>query len=174
MKESVAVGGRTGADAEFVDLDRADVAHFFGGGFGLLAAACELVHEALATRSPLKGAGPEVTLKVALTLAPGATGLSEGLRRFCGAGDDGGPLLAGHGDAQLDARRGRVGGVGEGYGGVLRGARGEGLEPGRSGRCGGRRKAEPRHAIPAATTLACTSWSVASVGNVPAAVIAPS
>src|SRR5580693_10813605 len=32
------------------------------------------VHEALATRSPLKAAGPEVTLKVALTLAPGATG----------------------------------------------------------------------------------------------------
>src|ERR1700677_2398393 len=33
-----------------------------------------LVHEALPTRSPLKAAGPEVTLKVALTLAPGATG----------------------------------------------------------------------------------------------------
>src|SRR5690348_19601 len=31
------------------------------------------VHEALPTRSPLKGTGPEVTLKVALTLAPGAT-----------------------------------------------------------------------------------------------------
>src|SRR5512136_1825346 len=30
--------------------------------------------EALATRSPLKAAGAEVTLKVALTLAPGATG----------------------------------------------------------------------------------------------------
>src|SRR6476646_175433 len=34
----------------------------------------ELVHEALPTRSPLKAAGPEVTLNVALTLAPGATG----------------------------------------------------------------------------------------------------
>src|SRR4030042_4909365 len=34
----------------------------------------EFVHEALPTRSPLKAAGPEVTLKVALTLAPGATG----------------------------------------------------------------------------------------------------
>src|SRR5690348_1941045 len=33
-----------------------------------------LVQEALATRSPLYAAGPEVTLKVALTLAPGATG----------------------------------------------------------------------------------------------------
>ncbi len=34
----------------------------------------EFVHEALPTRSPLKASGPEVTLKVALTLAPGATG----------------------------------------------------------------------------------------------------
>ena len=32
------------------------------------------VHEALPIRSPLKAAGPEVTLKVAFTLAPGATG----------------------------------------------------------------------------------------------------
>src|SRR5580700_8753182 len=32
-----------------------------------------LVHWALATRSPLKAAAPEVTLNVALTLAPGAT-----------------------------------------------------------------------------------------------------
>src|SRR3954467_14549299 len=32
------------------------------------------VHWALPTRSPLKAAGPEVILKVALTLAPGATG----------------------------------------------------------------------------------------------------
>src|ERR1700722_11290615 len=31
------------------------------------------VHEALPIRSPLKGTGPEVTLKVAFTLAPGAT-----------------------------------------------------------------------------------------------------
>ena len=32
------------------------------------------VHEASATRSPLKASRPDVTLKVALTLAPGATG----------------------------------------------------------------------------------------------------
>src|ERR1039458_2719994 len=32
------------------------------------------VHEALPIRSPLKAAGPEVTRKVAVTLAPGATG----------------------------------------------------------------------------------------------------
>src|SRR5215469_3097672 len=31
------------------------------------------VHAALPIRSPLKGSGPEVTWKVALTLAPGAT-----------------------------------------------------------------------------------------------------
>src|ERR1051325_3750363 len=33
-----------------------------------------LVHWAWPTRSPLKAAGPEVTLKVALTVAAGATG----------------------------------------------------------------------------------------------------
>src|ERR1039457_5350932 len=39
-----------------------------------VSAAPLAVQEALPARSPLKGAGPEVTLKVALTLAPGATG----------------------------------------------------------------------------------------------------
>ena len=38
-----------------------------------LPACPGFVHEALPIRSPLKGSGPEVTLKVALTLAPGAT-----------------------------------------------------------------------------------------------------
>src|SRR6266567_3012527 len=38
-----------------------------------LAPCVGFTHEALPIRSPLKGAGPEVTLKVALTLAPGAT-----------------------------------------------------------------------------------------------------
>src|SRR5262249_16632706 len=32
------------------------------------------VHRTLATRSPFKTAGPELTFKVALTVAPGATG----------------------------------------------------------------------------------------------------
>src|SRR5580658_8919460 len=32
------------------------------------------VHDALPTKSPLKATGPDVTLNVALTLAPGATG----------------------------------------------------------------------------------------------------
>src|SRR5262245_18937374 len=34
----------------------------------------ELVHHALPTRSPSKGAGPEVTLNLALRLEPGARG----------------------------------------------------------------------------------------------------
>jgi hypothetical protein len=68
------VGGRTGADAELVDLDRADVPHLLGRVSRTELRAAGFVHEALPTRSPLKAAGPEVTLKVALTLAPGATG----------------------------------------------------------------------------------------------------
>src|SRR5580692_2326370 len=45
--------------------------------FSTVVSDCALppvVHRALPTRSPLKAAGPEVPLKVALTLAPGATG----------------------------------------------------------------------------------------------------
>src|SRR5690348_7352664 len=38
-----------------------------------LAPFAGFVHEALPIRSPLNAAGPEVTVKVALTLAPGAT-----------------------------------------------------------------------------------------------------
>src|SRR5258708_35523109 len=47
---------------------------FSAVGSDCVPARVGLVHEALPTRSPLKAAGPEVTLKVALTLAPGATG----------------------------------------------------------------------------------------------------
>src|SRR5258708_3342430 len=36
-----------------------------------------LVHDTVATRSPLKVVGPDVTLKVAPTLAPGATGAAK-------------------------------------------------------------------------------------------------
>src|ERR1035437_360280 len=45
--------------------------------FSAVVSDCALpfvVHEPLPTKSPLKAAGPAVTLKVALTLAPGATG----------------------------------------------------------------------------------------------------
>ena len=81
------------------------------------------VHEALPTRSPLKAAGPEVTLKVALTLAPGATGSANVFDVSVLPASNGGPLLAGHGDAQLDAHRGRTRGIRERHGGVLRGPR---------------------------------------------------
>src|ERR1035441_7991186 len=128
-----------------------------------------LVHAALATRSPLKAAGPEVTLKVALTLAPGATGSAnvvgpeaaaahpfgaEMLNLTPAAGapvvfvnvtvlfceDPGENVCSPGGLAVADA-----------------GARLSCCAP-----------------YLAATMLACTSWSVASVGKVPAAVIAPS
>src|SRR6185503_7768161 len=46
----------------------------FSAVFSDCVCPLEFVHEALATRSPLKAAGPEVTLKVALTVAPGTTG----------------------------------------------------------------------------------------------------
>src|SRR4051794_38261141 len=46
--------------------------------FSVVVSDCVLplgfVHETLPTRSPLKAAGPDVTLKLALTLAPGGTG----------------------------------------------------------------------------------------------------
>ena len=42
--------------------------------FSAIDADCPSPHVALPIRSPLNGAGPEVTLNVALTLAPGATG----------------------------------------------------------------------------------------------------
>ena len=104
------------------------------------------VHEALPTRSPLKAAGPEVTLKVALTLAPGATG-SANVFDVPVRLDHGGPL-PGHGNAQLDARRGRPGGIRERHGGVLRGPRRERLESRRRGGCRRRRQAQPRHVVP--------------------------
>ena len=71
LDEAIRRIGRS-AGAELVDLYRVDVSHFLGGCFGALAAFVEFVHEALPTRSPLKAAGPEVTLKVALAFAPGA------------------------------------------------------------------------------------------------------
>ena len=80
------------------------------------------VHEALPTRSPLKAAGPEVTLKVALTLAPGATG-SANVADVPVVPETTAVHPAGHGNAQLDARRGRSRGVRERHGGVLRGPR---------------------------------------------------
>ena len=65
------------------------------------------VQEALPIRSPLKAAGPEVTLKVALTLAPGATG-SANVFDVSAVPETRRSTAGGHGDAQLDARRGRT------------------------------------------------------------------
>src|SRR3954451_5605087 len=134
----------------------------------------ELVHETLPTRSPLKTAGPDVTLKVALTLAPGATGsasvfavsvVPETTDFHCSLGTEmlnltpvtGAPVVF------VNVRVVSCEDPGENVcrpGGVAMAVAGARLSRGTS--------------YLAATTFACTSWSVASVGNVPAAVIAPS
>jgi hypothetical protein len=74
----------------------------------------------LPTKSPLKAAGPEVILKVALTLAPGRHRIRKRYRGRRGARNDGSPLRVGQGQAQLDAGRGRPGGIRERQRGVLR------------------------------------------------------
>src|ERR1039458_9772408 len=131
------------------------------------------VHEALPTRSPLKAAGPEVTLKVALTLAPDATGseivtvvlvlpvttdvhplgtVMLNLTPVVGA-----PLVFANVTVMSCED------PGENVwspGGVAVADAGARLSRGTS--------------YLAATTLTCTNWSVAFEGNVPAAVIAPS
>src|SRR5450759_668150 len=135
------------------------------------------VHWALPTRSPLKAAGPAVTLKVALTLAPGATvsaivtdvlvvpGTTEvhclGTEMLNWTPTAGAPVVFVNvtvvscedpGENVWSPGGVAVAGVPSGPGARL--SRGT--------------------SYLAATTLACTSWSVASEGNVPAAVIAPS
>src|SRR4051812_31854256 len=119
------------------------------------------VHEALATRSPLKAAGPEVTLNVALKVAPAASSAT----------------LAGPPVATAFQPAGRVifrltflTGVGE----VLTNVTTESSEePGEKVcRPGGLAPADAgaraRRCAPyfAATTLACTFWSMSLVGKV--------
>ena len=129
--------------------------------------------EALPTRSPLKAAGPEVTLKVALTLAPGATGSAivtdVSVRRkprrstACGTEMLNSTPVAGAPVVFVNVTVVSCEDPGENVwspGGVAVADAGARLSRGTS--------------YLAATTLACTSWSVASVGKVPAAVIAPS
>src|SRR5262249_16616323 len=132
------------------------------------------VHEALATRSPLKAAGPEVTLKVALTLAPGATASEKvfdvplppaAVEFHCLPGNEmlnltpvaGAPVIFVNVTVVSCEEPGEKvcspGGVAVAEAGAMLNSCTSYL---------------------AATMLACTSWSVASVGNVPAAVIAPS
>src|SRR5579862_2724877 len=139
------------------------------------------VHDALATRSPLKAAEPEVTLKVSLTVAPGATGLLNVISCVPVTTDSeshfwtsavcqplGAEMLnftpvAGSLDVFLKVTVVSCEDPGENIwmpGGVLVAEAGARLNRAKS--------------YLAATTLACTFWSVSSVGNVPAAVIAPS
>ena len=73
MNEFVGLAG-TGADANSLILTGLTFRTFSAVVSDCFAPLVGFVHEALPTRSPLKAAGPEVTLKVALTLAPGATG----------------------------------------------------------------------------------------------------
>src|ERR1035437_7193026 len=132
-----------------------------------------LVHETLPTRSPLKAAGPEVTLKLALTLAPGATGSTNvfdvwvapatkevhclGTKMLNWTPAAGAPVVF------VNVTVVSCEDPGENVwspGGVAVADAGARLSRGTS--------------YLAATTLACTSWSVASEGKVPAAVIAPS
>src|ERR1035437_4419898 len=135
------------------------------------------VHWALPTRSPLKAAGLEVTLKVALTLAPGATGSANvadvlvvpetkevhclGTEMLNWTPTASAPVVFVNvtvvscedpGENVWSPGGVAVAGVPSGPGARL--SRGT--------------------SYLAATTLACTRWSVASKGKVPAAVIAPS
>src|SRR5262245_23157909 len=129
------------------------------------------VHETLPTRSPLKAASPEVMLKVALTLAPGATGpaivtdvlVVPGTTEVHRLGTETLNLIpvAGAPVVLVNVSVLSCDDPGENVWspvGVAGAAAGDKLS-----RC---------KSYLAATTLACTSWSVASEGNVPAAVIA--
>src|SRR5579872_5227713 len=132
------------------------------------------VHCALATRSPLKAAGPEVIVKVALTLAPGATAVAIVADGFVlpaatalhwGVGSDtlNSRAVAGAPVVFVNVTVASCDDPGENVcrpGGVAVAAAGASVSRATS--------------YFAATTFAWTSWSVASVGNVPPAVMAPS
>src|ERR1039457_4350523 len=128
------------------------------------------VHETAPTRSPLKAAGGEVTLKVALTLAPGATGsanvfnvwvVAETKEVHCPLGTEipNWTPIAGAPVVFVNVTVVSCEDPGENVwspGGVAVADAGARLSRGTS--------------YLAATTLTCTSWSVASEGKVPAAV----
>src|SRR5581483_3497289 len=138
-----------------------------------LAPLVWFAHWALATRSPLKAAEPEVTLKVALTLAPGATGSANVADVLVAPETTDAHCL---GTEMLNWR------LTAGTPVVLVKATVVSLESPGENVCspGGAAVVEAGAMLSrgtsylAATTLACTSWSVASEGKVPAAVIAPS
>src|ERR1019366_4427128 len=142
--------------------------------FSAVASDCFLplagfVQEALPMRSPLKAAGPEVTLKVAVALAPGAIGSANVVGPEAAAAHPFGAEMlnltpaAGAPVVFVNVTVVSCEEPGENVwspGGVAVADAGARLTSATS--------------YLAAATLACTSWSVASVGKVPAAVIAPS
>ena len=154
----------TGARAELVDLDRADVPHLLGGGRALPRAV---------RRVRPRGVADQVAAERRRSRGDRERGAhararrdrSEGLRPVRGARDDGSPLPGGHGNAQLHAHRGRCSVV------LVYVTVDSWLEPG-ANVCspGGVAVAEAGVRLSActsylaATMLACTAWSVASVG----------
>src|SRR4051794_13671973 len=74
MKESVEFVGEPALMRNSLILTGLTLRTFSAVVSDCLAPVDGLVHEALATRSPLNAAGPEVILKVALAVAPGAIG----------------------------------------------------------------------------------------------------
>src|SRR5215471_1307452 len=132
------------------------------------------IHEALPTRSPLKAAGPEVTLKVALTLAPGATGSTNVFDVSVVLATKGVHCLSGTDRLNLTPAAGAPV-VFVNVNVVSRDDPGENVwSPGGAAVAEAGARLSRAMSYLAATTLACTNWSVASEGKVPAAVIAPS
>ena len=132
------------------------------------------VQEASAARSPLKASGPEVTLKVALTVAPGATGPSNVFDESVAPLTTEVHWLLGTEMLSVTPAAGapvvfvKVTVVSCEEFGVKIWSPGGALVDDAGAKLSG------SMAYLASTMLACTIWSVASAGNVPAAVIAPS
>src|SRR5437588_3181187 len=132
------------------------------------------VHEALPRSSPLKAAGPEVTLKGALTLASGAT-ISANLFEVSLAPETnevhwlfGTAMLSVTPAAGAPVVFTKVAVIScEDPGEKV-------WSPGGVAVAEAGARVRGATSYLAATMFACTRWSVASVGNVPAAVIAPS
>src|SRR5690349_20935363 len=120
------------------------------------------VHEARATRSPLKAAGPEVILNAAVTLAPGATGSGNVF---------GATAVQPFGTAMLSSTPAAVAvAVFLKVTVVSWDDPGENVcTPGGAAAADAGATLSRATSYLAATTLAWTSWSVAFVGNVPPA-----
>src|SRR5579871_275202 len=132
-----------------------------------------LVHEALPTRSPLKGADPAVILKIADTLPPGATGsvnvfdvsLAPETRALHPFGTEMLNLTPAAGDPVVFVNFTVVSCEDPGE---------KVWSPGGASVADAGARLSGATSYFAATTLACTNWSVTFDGKVPAAVIAPS